>query len=278
MSKKPLKPLLYVVATPIGHLSDITLRALDVLKECDEIICEDTRVSKVLLNHYGISKPLLTYHEHNASKMRPLLLQKMNREKVLALISDAGMPLISDPGYKLLRLCEEAHIPFTVIPGASSVLSALILSGMPTDRFVFCGFADRKKVQQYQEWDLTLIFFESAKRLLKTLESMKTIFQDRSIAIVREITKIFEEVKKGNFDEVISYFKQYPPKGEIVLVLSPPLKKQSNHDYGQELLLLLKSYSLKESVLFLSKKYNVSKNDIYKQALKIKEKDQCIKS
>ena len=189
--EKPLKGGLYIVATPIGNLGDMTLRALETLKGCDVIACEDTRVSRKLLSAYSIDKPVMSYHDHNAGQVRPFLLDKMKSGQAVALISDAGTPLISDPGYKLVRQCYEADVPVTFLPGASAVIAGLVLSGMPTDRFLFAGFADKKAYGELSPLSMSLIFFESAQRLGATLKDMAHAFPNREVAVVREITKLF---------------------------------------------------------------------------------------
>jgi 16S rRNA (cytidine1402-2'-O)-methyltransferase len=263
--------MLYIVATPIGNLEDITLRALRVLKECDVIFCEDTRVSQKLLVHYGIDKPLLTYHEHNAAIMRPKILEKLASGQKITLISDAGTPLISDPGFKLIRACQEQALPYTVIPGPSSVIAGLVLSAMPTDQFTFCGFADPKKFQALQAISGTLIFFESAQRLEKTLTAMDQAFQGRRVCVVREITKTFEEAIFGTFPETISHFQSHPPRGEIVVVLSPSDLSVDLGIVTQDLKKALETMSLKDASDFVAKSHGINKKQVYQQALKIKD-------
>ncbi|MEI8295817.1 MAG: 16S rRNA (cytidine(1402)-2'-O)-methyltransferase, partial [Alphaproteobacteria bacterium] len=218
-----LSPGLYIVATPIGNLGDITLRAIETLKNSDAIVCEDTRVTQKLLRAYSIKKPLYSYHDHNAQKICPILIKELQDGKVLALLSDAGMPLVADPGYQLVQACIEASIPITVIPGPSAVLTALALSGLPPDRFAFLGFFDVKKLDTVQDFPGTLIFFEAPHRLMATLEKLPGLFPQRACVVARELTKYFEEVVRGTPEQVFAAFSgRSAIKGEIVLLLGPP--------------------------------------------------------
>lgn len=269
----PLKPGLYVVATPIGNLGDITLRALHTLQEATLIACEDTRVSAKLLNAHGIRKPLLSYHDHNADRVRPTLIQKLKEGETIALISDAGTPLISDPGYKLVQECLAEGIFVTTLPGPSSVLSSLILSGFPTDQFFFGGFVNKKNFASVALCPSTLIFFESAKRLLSTLQDMSLAFENRTVSVVREITKLFEETRRGTFAELMQYYEEQGlPKGEVVLVLSPPHtpavdKKQEMDDLLRQ---ALKTHSLKDACALVAGSLGIPKKVVYQYALSLK--------
>ena len=267
-----LKPGLYLVATPIGNLEDITLRALRVLKECDTIICEDSRVSRKLLSAYNIEKPLMVYHDHNAELMRPKVLEKLVTGEKMAFITDAGMPLISDPGYKLVKMCRENDVYITVIPGASSVLAGLVLSGMPSDKFAFCGFAEAGKFEEFISYNATLVFFESALRLGKTLEKMKLAFLNRTVTVVREITKMFEEAQTGSFSEMIDHFTKHPPRGEIVICLSPPDASEASEDKIDELLKkALFEMSVKDASEMVAKVLGLSRKKVYQRALEFKD-------
>lgn len=267
-----LKAGLYVVATPIGNLEDITLRALKVLKECDTIICEDSRVSRKLLNAYGIEKPLLVYHDHNADQIRPKIISKLENQEKMAFITDAGMPLISDPGYKLVRACREHNIFITVIPGASAVLAGLVLSAMPSDRFSFCGFADASQFEELKSMKGTLIFFESSPRLVKNLETMSKTFSNRTVSVVREITKMFEETKTGTFQEVIQYYTDKPPRGEIVIVLSPPETLEATDENIDDLLTnALSEMSLKDASDMVATTLGLPRKKVYQRALELKK-------
>lgn len=270
MSQKPLSSGLYIVSTPIGNLNDITLRALEVLKACNKIYCEDTRVSRKLLSAYGINVPLKAYHEHNADKVRPEVLSEIAQGQVVALISDAGTPLISDPGFKLVRACQEQGLFYTHIPGASASISALVLSGMPSDQFHFSGFAQPKKFQALQAIPGTLIFFESCHRLQETLEKMESIFLGRECCVVREITKLYEEVIKGSFEEVIAHYKAHPPKGECVIVLSPSVGLEESHEDLDSLIIhSLKNKSVKETSETIASLLGLRKKDVYKRCLEL---------
>lgn len=271
---------LYIVATPIGNLADISLRALDILKLADLILCEDTRVSGNLLSHYSIKKPLLSYNDHNAADRRPEIFTALENGKRIALISDAGTPLVSDPGYKLVREALDRGFFVTAIPGASSVLSALCLSGLPSDRFLFAGFlptkteALKKYLGEFATVPATLIFFESARRLEDTLEAMITVFSDRKAAVVREITKLYEESRRGQLSELLEQIRSTGTlKGEIVIVVAPPQEAEAiaSQNIEEQLKLLLCSHSIKESASILAEQTGKPRKEIYALALKIKD-------
>ena len=218
--------MLYVVATPIGNLGDITLRALDVLKSVDLIAAEDTRHSGILLKHFGIKKPFISYHEHNEATRTAELAERLMRGENVALITDAGTPGLSDPGLRLVRECIQRELPFTVIPGPSSILTALLGSGFSTDKFSFCGFLPVKSGKRERELraalerDATTIFFESPYRLTKTLAVCMDVMPDRHLCVARELTKKFEEFHRGTASELLAHYQAHPPKGEIVLVIA----------------------------------------------------------
>ena len=218
--------MLYVVATPIGNLSDITLRALEVLKSVHLIAAEDTRHSGILLKHFEIKKPFVSYHEHNEAARTAELVERLGRGENVALITDAGTPGLSDPGLRLIRECIKRELPFTIIPGASSILMALLGSGFSTDKFSFGGFLPVKSGQRERELraaterDETAIFFESPYRLTKTLAACIDIIPERQLCVARELTKKFEEFRRGAASELLAYYQAHPPKGEIVLVIS----------------------------------------------------------
>ncbi len=271
---------LYIVSTPIGNLSDITMRALDILKLVDLIVCEDTRVSGNLLTHYGIKKPLISYNDYNASERRPEIFAAINNGKRVALISDAGTPLISDPGYKLVREALEQNIYVTAIPGASSVLTALCLSGLPSNSFYFGGFlpskseALRSYIETIANIPSTLIFFESARRLEESLIALHAALSDRQAAIVRELTKLYEESKRGKLSELIENIKQDgAPKGEVVLVIAPPEQEKAINDetIESQLKILLESHSVKEAAGIIAEQTDRPRKEIYSIALKIKQ-------
>ena len=218
--------MLYVVATPIGNLGDITLRAVEALKNVDLVAAEDTRHSGMLLKHFGIRKPLISYHEHNEAMRTAQLVDRLAAGENIALITDAGMPGLSDPGARLIRECVKRVLPFTVIPGPSSILTALVGSGFSTEKFFFGGFLPVKSGQRERALraaaarDETAIFFESPYRLIKTLNACIDITQDRHLCVARELTKKFEEFRCGLARELLAHYESHPPKGEIVLLIS----------------------------------------------------------
>src|SRR3954451_2807011 len=218
--------MLYVVATPIGNLADITLRALDILKQVDVVAAEDTRHSGLLLKHVGIRKPFVSYHDHNEAARTAELIERLARGHNIALITDAGTPGLSDPGLRLIRECIKRELPFTIVPGPSSILTALLGSGFSTEKFSFRGFLPVKSGQRERELrgaaerEETTIFFESPYRLVKTLHACNTIIADRQLCIARELTKKFEEFRRGTAAELLAHYEAHPAKGEIVLVVS----------------------------------------------------------
>jgi 16S rRNA (cytidine1402-2'-O)-methyltransferase len=218
--------MLYVVATPIGNLGDITLRALEVLKDVDLVAAEDTRHSGMLLKHFEIKKPLLSYHEHNEAMRTAQLVERLAAGEKIALITDAGTPGLSDPGARLIRECIKREVPFTIIPGPSSILTALVGSGFSTEKFFFGGFLPVKSGRRERglrtaaEREETTIFFESPYRLTKTLKACIDILPDRQLCVARELTKKFEEFRRGTASELLAHYEAKPPKGEIVLLIS----------------------------------------------------------
>jgi 16S rRNA (cytidine1402-2'-O)-methyltransferase len=218
--------MLYVVATPIGNLGDITVRALQVLKSVDVVAAEDTRHSGMLLKHFEIKKPLLSYHEHNEAMRTAQLVERLAADENVALITDAGTPALSDPGARLIHACIERGLPLTIIPGPSSILVALVGSGFSTERFYFGGFLPVKSGQRERELRATAergettIFFESPYRLTRTLAVCIGIMPDRQLCVARELTKKFEEFRHGIASELLAHYEAHPPKGEIVLVIS----------------------------------------------------------
>jgi 16S rRNA (cytidine1402-2'-O)-methyltransferase len=218
--------MLSLVATPIGNLGDITLRALETLKNADVIACEDTRHSLKLLQHYGIAKPLLSYHEHNEARRTAELIEEIAAGKHVAIISDAGLPGISDPGHRLLRACQERGLPYTIIPGPSALLTGLVGSGFDAEAFYYGGFLPVKSGGREREIlavaarKETSVFFESPHRLLKTLEACAQHLPERQICVARELTKKFEEFRRGVPGELLAHYSAHPAKGEIVLVIA----------------------------------------------------------
>ena len=217
--------MLYIVSTPIGNLKDITLRALEILKSVDLIAAEDTRHTKILTDHYQIKTPTTSYFEHNEIKKADYLLGLLKEGKDIALVTDAGTPGISDPGYHLIKLARDHHIATTVIPGPTALIAALTLSGLPAHQFLFEGFlpvkspARRKKLESLKQETRTVIFYESPHRLLKTLVDIKEVLNDPEVVCVREISKKFEEVKKATASELVEHFKIHRPRGEFVVLV-----------------------------------------------------------
>ncbi len=231
LQSRPDGGCLYLVATPIGHLEDITLRALRVLKEVDLIACEDTRQTRKLLTHYSISKRLVSYHQHNEITRGAELIVEMEQGAQIALVSDAGMPLISDPGHHLLTLCRRHRIPVVPVPGPSAVVASLSASGLPTDSFLFRGFLpSRARERRRALVELaalgrqvgTLIVYESPHRLVGTLSDMAAILGNRQAVVAREVTKLHEEFLGGSLEQVLVHFDAHPPRGEITLLVAPP--------------------------------------------------------
>ena len=271
---------LYIVATPIGNLSDISERAKMLLKEADVIACEDTRVTKKLLGLLNIrfsGKKFITLHDHNEQEKAQEVIDLVNQGLCVVQVSDAGSPLISDPGYKLIKQCHEQNVSFSVVPGCCAIICALQMSGLPTNRFMFAGFIpnkDKAREDLFKELvniNTTLVFYETAPRLLKTLDIAKKIFTNRDFAVAREITKMHEECKTGTADEVIAYFEKNPPKGEIVFMVAPPIECVTPAvDVEQILRFKMKNMPLKTAVKETVEEYKLNKNDIYKLAVKIK--------
>jgi len=223
--------MLYIVSTPIGNLKDITFRAIETFKSVDLIAAEDTRHTKILLDHYEITTPTTSFFEHNQLKKGDFLLSKLKEGQKIALVTDAGTPGISDPGFHLIRLAKENNIPVTVVPGPTALIAALSLSGLPAHAFIFEGFlpvkslARRKKLQEFKNETRTVIFYESPHRLLKTLKDIEEVLNNPTIVVARELTKKFEEIKKASAQELIKSFSKQKPRGEFVLLLNLTDKK-----------------------------------------------------
>ena len=270
---------LAIVATPIGHSRDITLRALDILEQADAIACEDTRVTAKLLSIHGISRPLVAYHEHNAEKTRPKLIKRLKGGETVALVSDAGTPLVSDPGYKLVRACLKEGIPVTPVPGASAVLTALVVSGLPPDRFFFAGFlpsksaARRRALAEVAEIPGSLVFLESARRLAPSLADMARILGPREAMIGREMTKMFEQTRRGTLDDLAArYQASGPPKGEVTIVVAP-FEKEGVDDAGLDRLLkaALKHATVRDAAAEISAATGLARRKVYARALELKK-------
>jgi 16S rRNA (cytidine1402-2'-O)-methyltransferase len=268
---------LLLVATPIGNLGDITARALDGLKSADCIACEDSRVTAKLLNHAGIEKPLLSYHDHNAETMRPQIMARVAAGETVALVSDAGTPLISDPGFKLVRAMVEAGLAVTMLPGPSAPVMALALSGLPSDRFLFGGFlppkekARREAIAEAARAPVTLVFFETAPRLVDSLRDLHAVLGDRPAAVARELTKMFEEVRRDRLAALIAHYEEAgAPKGEIVIVIGPPEESAATADDIDTLLRrALASMSVKDAAATVSAATGTTKRTIYARALEL---------
>jgi 16S rRNA (cytidine1402-2'-O)-methyltransferase len=266
-----------LVATPIGNLGDITARALEGLKAADLIACEDSRVTATLLRHAGIEKPLLAYHDHNAEAVRPKLLARIAAGERVALVSDAGTPLISDPGYKLVRAAAEAGLAVTMLPGPSAPVMALALSGLPSDRFLFGGFlppkskARRDAIAEAARAPVTLVFFETAPRLLDSLRDLHAVLGDRHAAVARELTKLFEEVRRDRLSALIAHYEQAgPPKGEIVIVIGPPEEAAASAaDLDTLLRRALQSLSVKDAAATVAAATGAPKRTVYARALEL---------
>lgn len=260
-------------------MGDISLRALEVLRNVDLIACEDTRETGKLCALHGFSAPRLPYHDHNADEMRPKVLEKLRAGQSVALVSDAGMPLISDPGYKLVAACAAEGLPLTCVPGASASLAGLALSGLPTDRFFFAGFlpsktgARRTALNEVRTVPGTLIFYETAPRLAESLADMLAVLGDRPGAVARELTKKFEEVRRDSLSRLAAHYAaEGPPKGEIVVVVGAPLPEAaaSADDIDALLRVALKSLSVKDAAESVAAATGARRKDVYARALDLK--------
>jgi 16S rRNA (cytidine1402-2'-O)-methyltransferase len=271
---------LYIVATPIGNLSDLTPRAAMVLGKADLIAVEDSRVTGKLLNHLGIKRPMVPYHDHNADQMRPRLIAEMGG-KAVALVSDAGTPLISDPGYKLVRDARAAGHSVTTIPGPCAAVAALTLAGLPTDRFLFAGFLPAKAkarddaILEFAALRATLVFYESGQRLGATLAALATRLGERDAAVTREITKTFEEAVTGTLGTLAARYAEAPPKGEIVIVVAPP-GEAAVADQGEADALLqeaLERLPVAKAATEVARATGLPRRDLYARALALKGSD-----
>ncbi|MGB0906236.1 MAG: 16S rRNA (cytidine(1402)-2'-O)-methyltransferase [Maricaulaceae bacterium] len=274
-----LDPGLYIVATPIGNLRDITLRALDILTHADIILAEDTRQTVKLLKAYNIETPLTAYHDHNAAKRIPGILKKLEDGAVMALVSDAGTPLVSDPGFKLARDAVNAGIKVVPIPGASAPLAALVTSGLPSDQFTFAGFLPAKSsgrkaaLETFKSYSGTLIFFESGSRIEACLADMIDVLGTRPAVIARELTKHYEEIRRGSLADLLTSVQQDPPRGEIVLIIGgrEDEGQWSEADVDKGLRDAIPSMGLKRSSNHIAELSGWVKRDVYKRALNLKD-------
>lgn len=278
LSDVPLEPGLYVVATPIGNLRDITLRALDVLAGCDLLLAEDTRVTGKLLSAYGLSKTMLRYDEHAAERARPRIMAALAAGQSVALVSDAGTPLVSDPGYRLVKdVVAGGHRVFP-IPGPSAALAALTLAGLPTDRFLFAGFAPTKSsarrtfFSEFAPVQATLIFYESGPRLRASLTDMAVVFGDREAAVARELTKLFETAVRGTLSQLAADPKLDSPKGEIVVLVGPGVEQASTpEDADAALADALTRLPPGEAASEVAKALGLNRRDLYRRAMALKD-------
>jgi len=278
---QPVAKGLHLVATPIGRLSDITLQALHVLAAADIVLCEDTRVSRKLMDYYGLDKTLWAYHDHNAAEQRPKIIERLKAGHIIALISDAGTPLVSDPGYKLVNDVVAEDLPVTTAPGPSAVLTALQLSGLPTDRFVFLGFlpprsAGRKRaLQDWRDSTATIVVFETAKRMIASLKDAVTVFGEREAALTRELTKRHEQAVRGTLPEILEQAESgaITLKGECVLVIGPSdgLPDTAAVDVDALLREAMSRHTVKDAVRLVSGAHGLDKRDVYARALALRD-------
>ena len=279
-SKRPggsLEAGLYLVATPIGNAGDITLRALEVLAAADVVACEDTRTTARLLTMHGVKARLTAYHDHNAERARPGLLARLARGEAVALVAEAGMPLISDPGYKLVAEARDAGLAVTAVPGASAPLATLIVSGLPTDRFLFTGFlpsrggARRRAIAGLAAVEATLVVLESPRRLAASLADMAAVLGPRQAAVARELTKLFEEVRRGALDELAAHYGAAgPPKGEVVVIVAPPGASQiSEGDVDRQLRAALAGQSVRDAAQSVAAATGLPRRRLYARALEL---------
>jgi 16S rRNA (cytidine1402-2'-O)-methyltransferase len=277
-AQAPLDAGLYLVATPIGNLGDITLRALDTLRRADVIACEDSRVTGKLLAAHGIATPLTPYHEHNAPRARPKILDRIAAGAAVALVSDAGTPLVSDPGYKLVTAAVARGLPVHALPGPSAALAALTLSGLPSDRFLFLGFlpaksaARRRALEEVASLRATLIVYESARRLPAALADMAELLGPRPAAVARELTKLHEELRRGPLDALSEDYRAAgPPKGEVVIVVAPPSEDAGDGLSDDALDALLQGAmaggSLRDAVQEVARATGRPRQEVYARAL-----------
>ena len=270
---------LLVVATPIGNLEDVTARALRALREADLIACEDTRTTAKLLSAHGIGTPTTPYHDHNAEKARPKLLAALEGGKTVALVSDAGTPLVADPGFKLVREAIARNIRIVPIPGPSAALAALVVSGLPSDRFLFAGFlpatssARKTALKDLAAVPATLVFFESPQRLAESLADMAAVLGDRPAAVARELTKLFEEVRRGPLPELAAHYAgEAEVRGEIALVIGPPGEAEAPaaETLDDALRVALAGASVKDAASEVAARYGLNRRQVYARALELR--------
>ncbi|MEZ5893926.1 MAG: 16S rRNA (cytidine(1402)-2'-O)-methyltransferase [Parvularculaceae bacterium] len=271
------EPGLYVTATPIGNLADMTFRAVEVMRGADLILCEDTRQTAKLCAAYGIETPRAPYHEHNAAEVRPGILRRLGEGAVICLVSDAGTPLISDPGYKLVREARDLGLKVFPVPGACAAIAALSAAGAPSDRFIFAGFPPTKTGARATMFsglahaEGTLVFYEAASRLAESLAAMAEAFGDRPAAVARELTKLHETIREGSLSELASYYGEHQPKGEIVVIVHPRVEvKAEAADIDAFLVEALSVMSVKEAASAAADALGVPRKEAYARALALK--------
>jgi len=274
---KPCEPGLYIVATPIGNLGDVSWRAIDTLRRCTIIACEDTRVTGRLLAHCNISTRMQRYDDHASENVRQRLIEQATHEPV-ALVSDAGTPLISDPGYRLVREAREAGINVTSIPGACAAITGLTLSGLPNDRFMFAGFlpvkdkARKDVLNELAAIPATLIFYETGPRLVRSLEALTQLWPDRDVSVARELTKLHEECRTNSPDKLAQHYREHPAKGEIVLLVAPPVKSKSDQDPDELLKEALLEAPPSKAAGRVAKATGLDRQTLYARAMELKAK------
>ena len=256
---------LYIVGTPIGNLGDMSPRAVEVLKNVDLIAAEDTRVFGKIASHFDIKTPRVSCHEHNERKVIDGLIDKIQGGATIAVVTDAGMPGISDPGFRIVRAARDAQIPVYVVPGPTAVISALVLSGFPTDRFTFCGFFDEKKLRDDNKIRHTIVYYESPNRILNTVAAIARVMPERKIAIVREITKIHEQTIIGYPADLVNI---EPPRGEIVIVVAPAPEHKMSDDEISEIVNDVFANSTKDAASDLARRAGISKKEAYRRLIK----------
>ncbi|MDQ0472491.1 16S rRNA (cytidine(1402)-2'-O)-methyltransferase [Labrys wisconsinensis] len=272
-----LRPGLHVVSTPIGNLADVTLRALTTLAAADLVVCEDTRVTSRLTNHYGIEASLVAYNDHNAPRVRPQILERLAQGAAVALVSDAGTPMVSDPGYKLVRDAIEEGIAVSSAPGASAALAALTVAGLPTDRFFFEGFLPPKdgaranRLAELKAVPATLVFYESGPRLAGSLAAMATALGDRAATVARELTKAYETVYRGTLVSLATDFAvAEEPRGEIVVVVGPPVEERASADEMEaSLSSALDTLSVKDAAAAVAARLGLPRRGVYARAVEL---------
>lgn len=275
-------PGLYLVATPIGNMGDITYRAVEILRGADLVACEDTRVTGKLMTRLGLDRPLWSYHEHNAERVGPELINRLKQGAIIALVSDAGTPLVSDPGYRLVKACITEDIMVTALPGASAMLTALQLSGLPNDRFLFAGFlpnktaARRKAIRDVALVPATLVFYESPNRLGESLADMAAVLGPRDGAVARELTKLHEQVVRGDLVELACRYADQPPKGEVVIVIAPPAHALPPDEAELDERLraaIAAGASVKDAAALIAAETGFPRRDVYARALRLAQNE-----